>query len=309
MISVAMTTYNGEKYILEQLNSIFNQNLQPDEVIICDDGSTDQTLPLIQNFIESNNLTGKWRLIKNDQSIGFINNFLKAINLTNGDVIFLSDQDDIFIQSKFRTMMEYFEQFPECMVLNANYSMIDHESKNIENYRLKPPKRRRKIEKLDFRTFLYNSNYPGFSMAFRKNIKEEIKYLDLDNIYGHDILINLIGLQKMGCYAIPDILSNYRIHTSNTSGVGGVTNNLMLESRIQQKNKELNEYIKLKKFITNNQLSLDKNIINKREKVLKKRIMYLQNKNIIFLLGILLFSRTYPKSTILGDILYIMKRR
>ncbi|WP_041139746.1 glycosyltransferase [Beduini massiliensis] len=308
MISVAMTTYNGEKYIIEQLNSIINQSLQPDEVIICDDGSTDKTIPLIENFIQSNNLEKKWKLVKNNYSLGFIKNFIKAINLTRGDIIFLSDQDDVFIQNKFQIMIKYFEQYPECVVLNANYSMIDKESKKIENYRIKSPKRSKKIEKLSFQSYLYNSNYPGFSIAFKKNIKKELESLNLDNVYGHDILINLIGLQQKGCYAIPDILSKYRIHTSNTSGVGEVTNDLLIISRIQQKEKELKEYVQLRSFISSNGLSLDKNIIYKREKILRKRILYLQNKNIIFLLGILLFSRTYPKSTILGDIFYIMKR-
>ena len=241
MISVAMTTYNGEKYIIEQLNSIINQSLQPDEVIICDDGSTDKTIPLIENFIQSNSLEKKWKLVKNNYSLGFIKNFIKAINLTRGDIIFLSDQDDVFIQNKFQIMIKYFEQYPECVVLNANYSMIDKESKKIENYRIKSPKRSKKIEKLSFQSYLYNSNYPGFSIAFKKNIKKELESLNLDNVYGHDILINLIGLQQKGCYAIPDILSKYRIHTSNTSGVGEVTNDLLIISRIQQKEKELKE--------------------------------------------------------------------
>lgn len=87
-VSVAMASYNGEKYIEEQLTSIFNQDLQPDEVILCDDGSTDATVQIVSEFIEKNGLTGKWRLFQNEARLGFIHNFFHAIAKTKGDLVF-----------------------------------------------------------------------------------------------------------------------------------------------------------------------------------------------------------------------------
>ena len=78
--SVVMATYNGSKYIIEQLDSIKNQVLSPDEVIICDDCSTDKTVEIIENYIHQNNLCG-WKLYKNEKNIGFFNNFFKAMHL------------------------------------------------------------------------------------------------------------------------------------------------------------------------------------------------------------------------------------
>lgn len=87
MISIAMTTYNGEKYIERQLESIFSQTLPVDEIIICDDNSKDRTIEIIGRFIEKNQ-TDKIRLVHNQENLGYIRNFYKAISLTKGDYIF-----------------------------------------------------------------------------------------------------------------------------------------------------------------------------------------------------------------------------
>ncbi|MDO9153719.1 MAG: glycosyltransferase [Paludibacter sp.] len=85
MISVALCTYNGEKFIEEQLNSILNQTLPVEEIVICDDGSTDNTLNII-NLFEQNNRNIK--VFRNKNNLGTIKNFEKAISLTSGDIIF-----------------------------------------------------------------------------------------------------------------------------------------------------------------------------------------------------------------------------
>ena len=78
-ISVAMCTYNGETYILEQLKSIINQTKQVDEIIICDDCSSDQTTTLVENAL--NNTSINYKLIKNEKNMGFKKNFYKVLSL------------------------------------------------------------------------------------------------------------------------------------------------------------------------------------------------------------------------------------
>ena len=98
-ISVAVTTYNGSKYIREQLSSIMHQIRCADEVIIVDDASTDDTPAIIKSFIEENGLEN-WRLIENKENLGFIKNYRKALSESTGDVICLCDQDDIWFEDK-----------------------------------------------------------------------------------------------------------------------------------------------------------------------------------------------------------------
>ena len=98
-----MATYNGEKYVIEQLESIKNQSLKPDEVIISDDCSTDNTRSLISEYIKKHNLTN-WSLIENHVNKGYKKNFIDSLKFVNGDIVFLSDQDDVWDKEKIRKM-------------------------------------------------------------------------------------------------------------------------------------------------------------------------------------------------------------
>jgi len=92
-ISVALCTYNGELYLREQLESILKQTFPPDEIIICDDGSTDTTIKILEEFRRKSFIPVK--VYYNKENLGVSKNFEKAISLCSGDIIFLSDQDDV----------------------------------------------------------------------------------------------------------------------------------------------------------------------------------------------------------------------
>ena len=123
-ISVAITTYNGEKYLLEQLESIKNQIRTPDEVVIIDDASTDDTTQMIKSFIEENELDS-WKFIENKENLGFIKNYRKALLETDGDVIFLCDQDDVWFEDKVESISSVMAQNPQILALNTAFLIID----------------------------------------------------------------------------------------------------------------------------------------------------------------------------------------
>ena len=110
-ISIAMTTYNGADYLLEQLESLRTQSLMADEVIIVDDCSTDNTVDLLNMYIQKYHLDN-WILIKNSSNIGWRKNFRKALQKTTGDVVFLCDQDDIWNKDKISLMVKEFHKSP-----------------------------------------------------------------------------------------------------------------------------------------------------------------------------------------------------
>lgn len=99
-ISVVLCTFNGEKYIYEQLKSIENQSLQPFELIIVDDNSTDSTINKIKTYMEKSKLN--IRCVKNTKRKGVVKNFEYAISIANGDYIALSDQDDVWLKDKLK---------------------------------------------------------------------------------------------------------------------------------------------------------------------------------------------------------------
>ncbi len=125
-ISVAMCTYNGEKYISEQINSILSQTVLPDEIIICDDGSTDNTIEIINKL---NNPRIKLQL--NPVNLGITRNFEQAIKMCSGDIIFLSDQDDVWMKNKIETIIEAFSNNPEAYMVFTDGYLTD---KNLQPY-------------------------------------------------------------------------------------------------------------------------------------------------------------------------------
>jgi GT2 family glycosyltransferase len=97
-ISVALCSYNGAKYIREQLESIAGQSLKPKEIVVCDDGSTDGTVELVESFAHSSDV--EVQVYKNERWLGVNANFSRAISLCRGNYIALSDQDDIWAEGK-----------------------------------------------------------------------------------------------------------------------------------------------------------------------------------------------------------------
>ena len=120
MISVAIATYNGQEFIKEQLLSILNQTMPVDEIVICDDQSSDDTVKIIQEL-----LCDKIYLYQNEKNLGYKLNFKKALSYCKGDYIFLCDQDDIWKPNKVQTMIEIMQNHPEIKVLASTYDLID----------------------------------------------------------------------------------------------------------------------------------------------------------------------------------------
>ena len=117
-----MTTYNGEKYVEEQLDSIRVQTRKADEVLIFDDQSSGKTVKIIQNYIGDNKLNN-WKIPVNAVNKGWRKNFFEGIQETSGDVIFLCNQDDIWVSDKIEKMVQFLEQNEKISVLASDYSI------------------------------------------------------------------------------------------------------------------------------------------------------------------------------------------
>ncbi|WP_279134150.1 glycosyltransferase family 2 protein [Megasphaera elsdenii] len=125
MISVAMCTYNGEKFLEEQLNSIIHQSKQPDEIVICDDGSKDQTVEKAKEILSK--WPGVSKIVENDHNLGYRMNFQKAISLCQGDIIFLSDQDDVWNEKKIEFVEQVFAAHPDVDMVFHDAELVDEQ--------------------------------------------------------------------------------------------------------------------------------------------------------------------------------------
>lgn len=124
-ISIAMATYNGSRYLHEQLESFTVQSRLPDELVICDDGSSDDTLEILERFAAT--APFGVHVVKNQVNLGYTQNFAKAMSLCAGDIIFLSDQDDVWFDNKIERVVSRFETCPECWIVVHDGRIVDEQ--------------------------------------------------------------------------------------------------------------------------------------------------------------------------------------
>ena len=215
-ISIVMTTYNGEKYVEEQLNSIRMQTRKADEVLIFDDLSSDDTVRLIQRYIDSNKLNN-WKAMVNTVNKGWRKNFFDGIQEASGDVIFLCDQDDIWVPDKIEKMVQVLEQNEKINVLASDYS-IKLEGEKRSNYQsaAKRMKIMGKIEMIPFDQKWYYVTRPGSTYCFRKAFFEEIKK-DWNVNLAHDCNLWYFASAKGEMAIYHYVTMTFRRHGDNAS--------------------------------------------------------------------------------------------
>lgn len=214
-VSVVMTTFNGEKYVKEQLNSIINQLYLPTEIIICDDNSTDSTIDILTHFKEAHPKF-TWNIVRNNKSLGFRENFYKAINLANGDYIFLSDQDDIWYENKIQDMVDILDSKKDINLLVTDFDFLICEngqpdrnaSKQIDVYK---PRKAQQYAKVKCTVSNFLNKRPGWTFAFRKEIVPLINKLrkNKKELY-HDEIVWYAGLFSDGLYHLNKPMGQWR---------------------------------------------------------------------------------------------------
>ncbi|HEX5875452.1 MAG TPA: glycosyltransferase family 2 protein, partial [Pyrinomonadaceae bacterium] len=127
-LSVAMCTYNGAEFLPAQLESILAQSRPADEIVICDDGSTDQTQALLNQFASASSVA---KIHLNNKNLGTIKNFEQAIGMCTGDVIVLSDQDDVWRHDKLQMMDEAFHTYPDAGLVFSDAEIVDENLKPL----------------------------------------------------------------------------------------------------------------------------------------------------------------------------------
>lgn len=221
-VSVAMCTFNGEKFIEEQLDSILNQTLKVDEIVVCDDGSTDATIEILNKY--SKKYSNVFHIHQNKINLRSVKNFEKAISICSGDIIFLSDQDDVWMQNKVENFLIYFKENPTIKAIASNGYCINEKSVKQEKYSVWDAPQFLKEKNIDFNYFSIISRAgniaTGASMAFKSEILNKILPFPVVQNFHHDEWIALITSRNNEFVMLPEKYFSYRIH--NNQQVGGV---------------------------------------------------------------------------------------
>jgi glycosyltransferase involved in cell wall biosynthesis len=187
-ISVALCTYNGEKYLREQIDSILKQDCKVDEIVVCDDGSIDDTIMILKEYKKEYPLL--FRVYQNAENLGYIKNFEKALLLCTQEVVFLSDQDDIWYQEKVSDVLQYFKENPYKKVLAHNLDLLNSEIKNKTFWDIKDFKNNDQTlsQKELLKYILVNGNkFPGMSIAIHnKTLRKYLPFINNNAFIIHD---------------------------------------------------------------------------------------------------------------------------
>lgn len=281
MISVVVATYNGARYIYQQLSSIYNQTHQVDEVIISDDVSTDNTVAIAKAFIEDKKLEN-WQIFVNDVNLGFSNNFLSAIKRTKGDIIFLSDQDDEWETNKVEIMYPIIGSNDNICSLSSRYRLINDTGEEIKSHKLKNRSSRhyyKLLEEISFSYMVGASCIRGCSMCISKKVKFAIMNLpelQLNHSLGHDWYLNIIASLLGRNFLLNRPLLKYRIHNSNLS-LGGLRKTALLSATNEKRNRILKETILAHQYLLNTEF-FSSRITYKDKKLILNIILFFQKR-------------------------------
>lgn len=284
--SIVMTVYNGEKYLKKQIESFLRQTVCPNEIIISDDCSSDNTMNILESYRNHNNIN--FKIYKNEQNLGFTKNFENAISKSTGDIIFLSDQDDVWYDNKIETIINTYKKNPEINLIIHDADLVNE---SLEKTNLSA------ISQIlsgfsDTDVFItgaltsFNKALMRYFMPFPKNL------------VGHDGYIHYVARNLKTRLVIHDKLQMIRRHSNNTSD--WVASSLLkinkidvfkkqfLSKRISNYNDRLEQVEHVIKIINNiekenhlfskEHLLLSINNLKKEGLALKKRNLF-ENKN------------------------------
>jgi glycosyltransferase involved in cell wall biosynthesis len=223
-VSVAMCTYNGGNYLDDQLKSIVSQTLPPDEIIICDDGSTDNTIEIIQKFRDQTPIPIS--LYQNSTRLGITKNFQQAISLCKYDYIALSDQDDVWMKNKLQKQIEFLQQnqkeidlvFSDLLIVN---DQLESTGKTLwKTFRFTPRRQKLWRKGKAFLLQMKNGNVvAGSTLVFKAAYRK--RFLDLlsrtYHMWFHDGIIAVVAGKEKKIDFIPEPLVKYRQHAQQAT--------------------------------------------------------------------------------------------
>lgn len=223
MISVALCTYNGEKFLTAQLESIKRQTLLPDEIIFGDDGSTDNTLSLLTEYkVHFEELGIKTSILPPSGAAHIVTNFERTLQATQGGIIFLSDQDDVWHEDRISQSVFMLENNPEVLLLHGDAELIDKHGHKLPQTL---------FEKLKYSHLLQNEANSGaaFDLLLQRNlvtgatavIRRELlsDSIPFSQHWLHDEWLAIIAAAKNGYFVVQDELISYRLHDDNSVGL------------------------------------------------------------------------------------------
>jgi glycosyltransferase involved in cell wall biosynthesis len=225
-----MCTFNGERFLRAQLNSIAAQEKLPDELVVCDDGSSDGSAEIIRDF--ARRAAFPTRFVINDKNLGSTKNFEQAISLCQGAIVVLADQDDVWYRHKLARIEKTFLQSSATVAAFSDADLIDQDSRLLglqlwSTFSFDLRKQRQFADGHALNVLVRHPVVTGATMAFRRNLFDLVSPIPSDDI--HDRWISFLLAARGGFELISDPLMQYRQHQGQQAGLPPV----ILQARME----------------------------------------------------------------------------
>lgn len=219
-ISILVATFNGERFLPELLLSLAHQTYQPLEIVFCDDGSTDQTISILEEFARSSPINSK--MFRNQETKGYARNFLEGMNLCRGDYVAFCDQDDVWKRNKLERLVTMIKPDLTPSMVFSDCELVDSELKSLNQTAIgfSGISERQKEQIFNgelLKVLLQHPLIPGMCMLVHR--ERTLKNLPIPPGLMHDYAISA-GFSKGADYSfIDECLVLYRQHTKNSIGM------------------------------------------------------------------------------------------
>jgi glycosyltransferase involved in cell wall biosynthesis len=220
-VSVVVATFNGERFLRPQLDSILGQTRIPDEIIITDDGSTDHTLRIVAEVKKVSPPSVSWTVATQPKALGPAGNFLAGCRLATGDLIALADQDDWWFPTKIQRLVEFFSRTPHLLLAHSDAQLVDSSGSLLgmtvlESLRLTRGERRGLIRGEALAQLVRRNLVTGHTVMMTPWVVDAAG--DIPPGWLHDEWWALIAGAHRGVRLCPEVLGHYRQHEVNQVG-------------------------------------------------------------------------------------------
>lgn len=214
--SVALCSYNGAKYIEQQLRSILGQSIPPDEIVISDDCSSDETLHIVERLLRDSNVS--YVINRNLSNLGVVKNFEQCILSTRNDIVFLSDQDDVWLPIKAEGILREFDADPDCCMVFSNASLTDEKLHKIGDLFSSVGVCTAETRRVPLKRLAAGNIVTGATAAIRK--RSLAFAFPFPSCAGfHDEWLAVCSAMVQGLTRVDASLTLYRQHSSNVVGM------------------------------------------------------------------------------------------
>lgn len=216
--SVILTVFNGRKFLIAQLDSIRRQTVQPDEVLIADDGSSDGSADLIRAYIERHK-PANWVFMVNSKNLGYVENFLQLAEKASGDILIFCDQDDVWKDHKVEKITSVYQRSESVKAVSSGYTVIDEfgqVSGNTLFTRSRAPASG--VREVSFQNQLRSNYSVGFSLSVRRAFYLNLIPVIRQNNLTFDVPVGVFAALVKGYSIIGESLVFRRVHSGNVSG-------------------------------------------------------------------------------------------